>query len=169
MPRNECMKRRTFLQALGAAGVLSVFAVPVPGQAGTVKVRRATLERVKVGSLSALAQDEPVAFSDPDELAPCFLVKLGSEAAGGVGADRDVVAFSSLCSHMGGPVAYNGEHKVAGPCMYHLTTFDLNRLGMVVAGHATQSLPQIVLEVEGDDIYATGVQGLIYGRHDNLG
>ena len=169
MPRSDCMKRRTFLQALGAAGVLSVLAIPVPGRAEPVKVRRATLGRQKIGSLSALEQDRPVAFTYPDGGSPCFLVKLGSKAAGGVGPDDDVVAFASLCSHMGGPVAYEATHKLAGPCMYHLTTFDLNRLGMVVAGHATQSLPQIVLEVQGDDVYAVGVQGLLYGRHDNLG
>ena len=34
---------------------------------------------------------------------------------------------------------------------------------MVVSGHATESLPQIVLEINGDDIYAVGVMGLVYG------
>jgi arsenite oxidase small subunit len=38
---------------------------------------------------------------------------------------------------------------------------------MVVSGHATQGLPQIILELEGDDIMATGVMGLIFGYHDN--
>jgi arsenite oxidase small subunit len=39
---------------------------------------------------------------------------------------------------------------------------------MVVAGHATESLPQVVLEVEGGDIYAKGILGLVYGKRDNL-
>ena len=39
---------------------------------------------------------------------------------------------------------------------------------MVVAGQATESLPQIVLEAKGDEIWATGVMGLIYGYHSNL-
>ena len=47
------------------------------------------------------------------------------------------------------------------------TTFDLTRHGMVVAGHATDNLPQVVLELEGDDIYAQGVLGLIYGYSSN--
>ena len=38
---------------------------------------------------------------------------------------------------------------------------------MVVAGHATMGLPQITLELDGDDIYATGVMGLIFGYFDN--
>ena len=38
---------------------------------------------------------------------------------------------------------------------------------MVVSGHATLGLPQILLEIEGDEIVATGVMGLLYGHHDN--
>ena len=39
---------------------------------------------------------------------------------------------------------------------------------MVVAGHATEALPQVFLELEGDDIYAIGVLGLIYGYSSNV-
>ena len=38
---------------------------------------------------------------------------------------------------------------------------------MVVAGHATQSLPQIILEIDGEEIFATGIIGLLYGYHSN--
>jgi len=48
-----------------------------------------------------------------------------------------------------------------------LTRFDLTRYGIVVSGHATESLPQILLEEEDGQIFATGVRGLIYGRVDN--
>jgi arsenite oxidase small subunit len=58
---------------------------------------------------------------------------------------------------------YKDAYQALGPCPLHLTTFDLTRHGMVISGHATESLPQIVLEVQGDDIYAVGVQGLVYG------
>ena len=80
------------------------------------------------------------------------------------------MAFSTLCTHMGGPLVgqYRGQYKVLGPCPFHLTTFDLTKHGMVVAGQATESLPQIALEVTGDQIWATGVRGLIYGYHSNL-
>ncbi|MBT4513556.1 MAG: hypothetical protein HOC77_00505, partial [Chloroflexi bacterium] len=54
-----------------------------------------------------------------------------------------------------------------GPCGWHLSTYDLTRHGIIVSGHATQGLPQITLELEGDDIYATGVQALIFGFNDN--
>ncbi len=118
--------------------------------------------------------DAPVDFlypNDDDTYARCFLVKLGEQAGGGAGPEQDVVAFSSLCPHMGGILSgsYKGEHKVAGPCPTHLSTFDLTRHGMVVAGHAVQSLPQIVLEVKGDNIFATGVAGLFFGGPKNPG
>jgi arsenite oxidase small subunit len=38
---------------------------------------------------------------------------------------------------------------------------------MVVAGHATEALPQIVLELRGDDIYAIGIVGLLFGHFQN--
>ena len=43
----------------------------------------------------------------------------------------------------------------------------MTRHGMVISGHATQGLPQILLELDGDDIVATGVMGLIFGYADN--
>ena len=114
-----------------------------------------------------------MSFLYPNEnpmLGSCLLVKLGVPAGGGVGPAQDIVAFSALCTHMGGPMggAYKAKHKGLGPCPLHQTTFDLTRHGMVIAGHATESLPQIVLEIDGDDIYATGVQGLLYGQAENV-
>ena len=63
--------------------------------------------------------------------------------------------------------SYKAKHKALGPCPLHLTTFDLTRHGMVISGHATESLPQARLELEGDDIYVTGIMGLIYGQQTN--
>ncbi len=64
--------------------------------------------------------------------------------------------------------AYKPEHKAVGPCPFHLTSFDLTKHGMVIAGHATESLPQVILEARGNDIVAVGILGLVYGRYDNL-
>lgn len=38
----------------------------------------------------------------------------------------------------------------------------------MVIGQATENLPQVTLAIEGDDIVATGVLGIIYGYRDNL-
>ena len=63
---------------------------------------------------------------------------------------------------------YHAADKAVGPCPYHQSVFDLTRHGIIVNGHATESLAQVLLEVEGNDVYAVGVMGLIYGRNSNL-
>jgi len=167
-----CLSRRAFLLS-GGTTVATVGLggwSPAFGQGAALRV--ATYPRRKVGRVSQLAVDRPVSFHYPwrDFHSTNVLVKLGVPAGGGVGPDRDIVAFSTLCTHMGGPLGgrYRGAHKVLGPCPLHLTTFDLTKHGMVVSGQATESLPQIVLETKGDEIWAVGVMGLIYGYHWNL-
>ena len=167
-----CLSRRAFLLSGGTAvtvmalgGLSEAF-----GQGAALRV--ASYPRRRIGRMSQLKVDQPVSFQYPwkDFNSTNMLVKLGVPAGGGVGPDQDIVAFSTLCTHMGGPLAgqYRGQYKVLGPCPFHLTTFDLTKHGMVVAGQATESLPQIVLEVKSDEIWATGVMGLIYGYHSNL-
>ena len=99
-----------------------------------------------------------------------FLVKLGAKASDGVGSAQDIVAFSYACSHMGCPLVgrYRAEHKMVGPCTCHFSTFDLAKNGTLIIGQATQSLPQMILELDAGAIFATGVTGLVYGYRDNL-
>ena len=60
------------------------------------------------------------------------------------------------------------EHRTMGPCPLHLSLYDLRRHGIIVSGQAYQSIPQVLLELDGDDIYAVGVLGLMFGRNTNL-
>lgn len=167
-----CLSRRAFVLSAGTAvtvmglgGLSGVF-----GQGAALQV--ASYPRKRIGRVSQLTEDQPATFKYPwnDFNSTNMLVKLGVPAGRGVGPGRDIVAFSTLCTHMGGPLGgqYRGRYKVLGPCPLHLTTFDLTKHGMVAAGQATESLPQIVLEVRGDEIWATGVMGLIFGYHSNL-
>ncbi len=170
-----CVSRRLLLGAAGATTVTMLLGELFPnrvfGQKAETSVEVTTLPRKKIGQLSKLKVDTPVSFNYPGdaEMQNCMLIKTGEKSGGGIGDDQDVVAFSGRCTHMGGSLEgeYNAEHKVAGPCRLHLTTFDLTRHGIVVAGHATQALPQIILEFDGDDIYATGIAGLLYGYSVN--
>ncbi len=99
-----------------------------------------------------------------------MMARLGVPAGGGIGPDRDVIAFNTLCTHMGGDMGtiYQPDEQVMGPCPFHQSTFDMTRHGMIVGGHGTESLPQVLLELDGDEIFAVGLIGLIYGRYDNL-
>jgi arsenite oxidase small subunit len=166
-----CLSRRHFLLT-GGISVSTVLLAGVPGVSlsAPLAALKASYPRQKIGRLSALAVGQPVAFSYPYPNVANILVRLGTAAGGGIGPGSNVVAFNQQCTHMGGPLqgTYKAEHQVLGPCPLHLTTFDLTRHGMVVAGHATESLPQIVLEAAGDDIHAVGVLGLIYGYAHNV-
>lgn len=167
-----CMSRRGFLLTGSAtAVVVSLSGLPLDAQAQGVRALRASYPRQKVASLSALDTGEPVTFNYPYPDVRNIVVKLGVQAGGGIGPARDIVGFNQQCPHQGGPMdgTYKPQHQVLGPCPLHLTTFDLTRHGMVVSGHSTESLPQIVLELQGDDIYAVGVQGLVYGYSANVG
>jgi len=168
-----CISRRTFLMGSGAAFASTVILTNIPGLEGkAIAAEMTTYPKKKIARLSELKTNEPVTFSYPDKSknSRSLLVKLGTPAGGGIGGKRDVVAFNTLCTHMGGPIGgfYRPEYKALGPCPFHQSTFDLTRHGMIVTGHATESLPQVLLEVEGDYIYAVGLIGLIYGRYDNL-
>ncbi len=164
--------RRGFLIMGGAAvTVLSANLPFLSGAAGqdTSLVMSRYPERL-LGKLSALKLRDPVEFAYPTEDVLNLLIRLGERAGGGIGPDEDVIAFNTVCTHMGGPVGpevYHPEHAILGPCPLHLTTFDLTKHGMVISGHATESLPQIVLDLRGDEIYATGVMGLMYGYNAN--
>ncbi len=169
-----CLTRRQFLLAGGVTATTLLW-IQIPGmpQAIAAPARLTSYPRKKIATLGRLKTDIPLSFKYPfdDPIhSASELIKLGVPAGGGVGPEKDIVAFSTLCTHMGGPLmgTYKKEHKAMGPCPLHLTTFDLTKHGMVIAGHATESLPQVTLEMRGNDIYATGVLGLIYGRADNL-
>lgn len=165
-----CMRRRDLLAA-GAVGTAAALLHPQLAAAGTATGETiAAYPRLKIAKLSDLKEGEPVAFSYPLDAQPNMVVKLGAEAQGGVGPAKDIVAFSVLCSHMGGSLRgrYKHDHKSMGPCPFHFSTFDLTKSGAPVHASATQNLPQILLEVDGDDIVAVGVNGLVYGYRDNL-
>jgi len=98
-----------------------------------------------------------------------WVIKLRERAEGGVGPDGDVVAFVPVCTHMGGPLVFDAQTNCA-VCQIHYSQFDLTRAGKVVVGHATQNLVQLVLEYDEKtgDIYAVGINQLVYGKFRNL-
>lgn len=175
-----CVSRRKFLITTGV-GALSTTLLPgflKDASGAAVTVQLSAYPKTLVAKVSELKVDEPLQFRYPQNHLNnvTMIVKTGVPSMGGVGPDGDIVAFNSICTHMGGNLMgkrkkrqkYQADTKVLGPCPLHLTTFDLTRAGIVVAGQATQNLPQIILETKGDEIYATGVLGLIFGVHDNL-
>ncbi len=174
-PGKCVMTRRRFLLTSGLATATATVMVTLnPGTpfAHQVPGMVATYPRKLIAKLSALKPDQPVDFRYPDEGAysDSMIVRLGVPAGGGIGPKQDVVAFNYTCTHQGGLLTgtYKADTKSLGACPFHLSTYDLTRHGILISGQAYQSLPQVLLELDGDDVYAVGIFGLIYGRFDNL-
>ena len=116
-----------------------------------------------------MQDNTPVNFAFPDASSPCVAIKMGRPVAGGVGPNRDIVAYSILCTHMGCPVSYDTKSRCF-KCPCHFSTFDAELGGQMICGQATENLPQIVLDYDAKSgtVTAVAVEGLIYGRQSNL-
>ncbi len=165
--------RRQFLKVSG--GIATATGAAVGGiaaaEAATADAGRTTLpyKPKLVAKSSQLKENQPVAFNFPDESSPCALVKMGKPVPGGVGPNRDIVAYSTLCTHMGCPIAYDGGTRTFR-CGCHYSVFDAELAGQMVCGQATENLPQVALRYDDKTgaITAVSVDGLIYGRQANV-
>jgi arsenite oxidase small subunit len=182
--------RRNFLRA-GLAGAVVLLAVGVASITGSLwspatpppEAESATttttapatnslgFPKILVGNVSDLKVSEPLSFNYPLEETPNILVKLGVKADGGVGPDGDIVAFSSICQHLGCIWGYvqpgaspgcDATYKASGPlgyCCCHGSVYDLVEGAKVTAGPTPRPQPQVILEFDSStgDIYATGM------------
>jgi Rieske Fe-S protein len=111
-----------------------------------LRSRRPPPPRTKISTLSEIAVGEAKAFSYPGEQDRCLLVRLGA---------RDLVAFSQECTHLSCAVIPKvAEGVFLCPC--HEGYFDL-RTGRNIAGPPPRPLARILLEIDGDAVYAVGV------------
>lgn len=169
------VSRRNFLR-LGVCvvgGTCAAHALPAPAQtaeAHDLSTLKTTLPypRIKLAALDQLKVGIEQTAAYPDQASPIVLLKLGRPAINGIGPGQDIVAFSRRCSHMGGTLAFRAEAGILH-CPLHYAMFDAQKGGLMVIGQATDNLPQIELEIDArGDIYAVGVQGLLYGRQANV-
>ncbi|MBI1776213.1 MAG: arsenate reductase (azurin) small subunit [Proteobacteria bacterium] len=122
----------------------------------------------KLANLRDLKVDQPTQITYPDKDSPGVLLKLGRTVEGGIGPDRDIVAFSTLCPHKGFPLNYSAADKSLN-CPGHYSRFDCEKGGQEIFGHATQNLAQFRLRVDSmGDIFAEAVDEMIYGRYSNI-
>lgn len=121
-----------------------------------------------IGKASSFVAGKPVDFSYPDASSPAIAIKLSHPIDGGAGPNGDIIAYSRICVHKGCPVNYDASREVF-VCPCHYSVYDPGKAGEVVIGHATTKLPRITLshDAASDEIVATGVVGLLYGRFNN--
>lgn len=152
---------------MAAAGAATALALPSTAESAPA-LALVEYPSSRLANLSDLTLNEPLDVGYPDENAPGVLLKLGQRVEGGVGPDGDVVGFSTICPHKGFPLAYNPADHTFN-CPGHYSRFDADAGGQQIWGQSTANLPQYALRVdEKGDIYAEGVDELIYGRLMNV-
>ena len=160
--------RRQFLRGGATTAVATVASGVMPRDAeATPALARINYPSTRLANVRDLKVDAPVQIQYPDKGSPGVIIKLGRKVEGGVGPDGDVVAFSTLCPHKGYPLGYVAADKTLN-CPGHYSRFDCENGGQEIWGHATQNLAQFRLRVASNgDIFAEGVDELIYGRLSN--
>lgn len=168
------LSRRRLLQLSGGAAAMGAMTVSSPGlaqQPPPASQGRTTLPYPSetIARSSELKLNQPLSFFYPDPSSPCMLIRKGKEVMAGAGPNRDIVAYSILCTHMGCTVTYDPAAEVF-KCPCHFSMFDPEKAGQMVCGQATENLPRIILDYSSrdDSITAIAVDGLIYGRQSNI-
>lgn len=159
--------RRRFLMgsAAATAGAVALAGGQARAQPATARVEYPSN---RLANITDLTENEPFDVAYPDDDAPGVLLKLGRAVEGGAGPDSDIVGFTTVCPHKGFPLNYVAEDRTFN-CPGHYSRFDPEAGGQQVWGQATQNLPQYALRVDDKgDIYAEGVDELLYGRLSNV-
>lgn len=162
--------RRKFMSGAGlaAAGVAVTSAFPASPAKAAPAAARVEYPSNRLANVKDLKVNEPLTVAYPDGDAPGVLLKLGKKVPGGVGEEADIVGFSTTCPHKGFPLSYHAADRSMN-CPGHYSRFDCEAGGQQIWGQATQNLPQYVLRVDDrGDIYAEGVDELLYGRLSNV-
>lgn len=146
-PEDHFVARRDFAKFL----VLTSGAF-VAGQAwiaahALVRNRRPPPPRTRIGALSAIAPGTATMFAYPTAHDPCLLIRTRA---------GDLLAYDQRCTHLACAVVPKLEEGVLH-CPCHEGYFDL-ATGRNIAGPPPRPLPVIRLELDGDDIYAVGIE-----------
>ena len=163
-PKPAAMERREFLKlAAAAGGAVTIAAVLASFKAATFVPKSTavlTWPTVTVTNINKLTNLTPLIFNYPLTNTPNILVKLGVAATNGVGPNGDIVAFSSICQHLGcqysfippgGSPVCNSSYKAAIPmgyCCCHGSQYDFGHGAKVIGGPAPRPEPMVQLQFD---------------------
>jgi Rieske Fe-S protein len=140
----EDVTRREFARYLVAgAGVMAAGNVGLAAWAQLRSIN--TGEPRKIVPLADVAVGETHLFTYPAEDDPAILLRI---------ADREVVAFSQKCTHLGCVVYFEAEED-RWHCPCHEGNFEV-RTGSVISGPPPRALGRIDVEIRDDEVWALG-------------
>jgi Rieske Fe-S protein len=146
-PQDQYIERRDFMKFM----VLVSLSLTI-GQFWIVaqnwwRRRRGRPPIARIASLDELPVGGAMVFAYPSPTDDCLLVRTAADA---------LVAYSQKCTHLSCAVRpHAAEGLIVCPC--HEGLFDLAS-GRPVAGPPRRPLARILLDVRGNQIYATGVE-----------
>ena len=109
--------------------------------------RRGVPEIARIASLADIPVGSAVTFLYPEPTDRCILIRPREDL---------LVAYSQQCTHLSCAVIPQPEHdRLLCPC--HEGAFDLQS-GRPIAGPPNRPLTRVMLDVRGDDIYASGIE-----------
>lgn len=145
-PEDQYVARRDFAKFMVLTSGAFVVGQGWIAAQDLVRKRRAQPARTKIASLRDVPVGSARMFAYPTRNDPCLLIRVDQET---------VLAYSQSCTHLACAVVPKiAEGVLHCPC--HEGYFDL-RTGRNIAGPPPRPLPRIELSVEGDDVYAIGV------------
>lgn len=103
--------------------------------------------RVRIARASEIGPGRALAFRYPTSEDPCLLLHL---------PDGQLVAYSQVCTHLSCAVIYRpAQNLLFCPC--HQGAFS-SKEGRPIAGPPQRPLPRILIERDGEDLMAVGVE-----------
>jgi Rieske Fe-S protein len=144
------LDRRGFMKTMvGAAGLFAVSTLPWGALAAKelMGLDDKSHPKKKIVDVRDLKVGDAVEFSYPSEHDSALLIRLG---------ENEYKAYQNACTHLKCPVFWSrDENKMVCPC--HHGFFD-PKSGVPTAGPPRRPLPEVIVALEGDVIYATGVK-----------
>jgi nitrite reductase/ring-hydroxylating ferredoxin subunit len=140
--------RREFFRFLSlASGGLTVGTVALAAYS-QLPEKTQQYEQAKICSVNDLKAGAALAFSYPQPSDLCLLIKR---------IDGTFVSFTRRCTHLSCPVEYEATEsteRLFCPC--HNGGFSLED-GHVTKGPPPRPLPEVKLEIRGDEVWAVGI------------
>ncbi len=146
-PRDQHVARREFSKFLVLTSGAFVAGQGWIAAQSLLRRKRPPAGRVRIASASQLAPGAAMMFAYPGPHDACLLVRL---------PDGRLVAYSQKCTHLSCAVVPEVEKGILR-CPCHEGIFDLAS-GRNIAGPPPRPLPRIAIELDGDDVYAVGVE-----------
>lgn len=147
VPQDNYVARRDFTKFLGLTSLAFAAGQIWIAVQQWLRGQEEAPPRIRIGAVDGLSVGQSMMFSYPDPTEPCILTRTG---------ERTFVAYNQKCTHLSCAVVPDSDHgRLHCPC--HHGVFDLET-GRPISGPPRRPLARILLAVEGDEIFAVGVE-----------